>query len=76
MCLFTSHNKRICGSFAVLTSPKCHCQAFIDEILPIDDRKRCHFAYPQDVIRNHFNMKEVISHHEHCIYLGESKEKQ
>ena len=29
MCLFTSHNKRICGSFAVLTSPKCHCQAFI-----------------------------------------------
>ena len=29
MCLFTSHNKRVYGSFAVLTLPKCHRQAFI-----------------------------------------------
>ena len=30
----------------------------------------------QPLYANHFNMKEVISHHEHCVYLGKSEEKQ
>lgn len=61
-----------CAHFAQMPPPSF----YFDGILPIDDRRWWHFAYPQDVIRNHSDMKEVISHHEHCIYLGKPKEKQ
>ena len=59
-----------CAHFAQMLPPSF----YFDEI--INNRRRWHFAYPQDVIRNHSDMKEVTSHHEHCIYLGKSKEKQ